>query len=80
MIIMFFLVVVFGSLPLRMKAFKESKLILWIFINTNIKFTVLALAGGFSGGLFLSVGLLHLLPEANERFEDYYEEEDGETP
>jgi zinc transporter 1/2/3 len=26
----------------------------------------------FSGGLFLCVGMLHLLPEAQEKFEDYY--------
>ena len=26
----------------------------------------------FSGGLFLCVGLLHLLPEANENFNEYY--------
>lgn len=40
---------------------------------------MLALANGFSGGLFLCVGLLHLLPEANENFEDYFEEKDAEA-
>lgn len=25
----------------------------------------------FSGGLFLSVGILHLLPEANEKMQDF---------
>ena len=34
---------------------------------------VLAFSSAFSGGLFLSVGLLHLLPEANENFEKYWE-------
>ena len=52
MIVMFAEVMVFGLLPLKLRAFKESKLIL-------------ALAAGFSGGLFLSIGCIHLLPEAN---------------
>ncbi len=34
---------------------------------------VLAFASAFSGGLFLSVGLLHLLPEANENFDKHWE-------
>ena len=60
MIVMFFEVVIFGSIPLRLAAFKENKL-------------VLALSGAFSGGLFLSIGLIHLLPESNENFEEYFE-------
>lgn len=51
----------FGMLPIKLKAFKENKL-------------VLALANGFSGGLFLAVGILHLLPEAAENFENFYKE------
>lgn len=35
---------------------------------------MLAFTAAFSGGLFLSVGLIHLLPEAAENFEDYYAE------
>lgn len=50
-----------GNIPLRVKAFKENKL-------------VLSLAAAFSGGLFLSVGTLHLLPESNECFENYFAE------
>jgi len=60
MIIMFLMIIICGSIPLTSKAFKENKL-------------VLAIAGGFSGGLFLSVGLIHLLPEANVSFENYFE-------
>lgn len=30
--------------------------------------------GAFSGGLFLAVGLVHLLPEAAESFADSFEE------
>ena len=56
---MFLEVVIFGLIPLRVEAFKENKL-------------VLALSDGFSGGLFLAVGLIHLLPEANENFEKYF--------
>ena len=55
MVVMFLEVVIFGSIPLRLVAFKENKL-------------VLALSGAFSGGLFLSIGLIHLLPESNENF------------
>lgn len=58
---MFAMTMFFGMLPLKLKAFKENKL-------------VLALSNGFSGGLFLAVGILHLLPEAAENFENYYEE------
>lgn len=39
----------------------------------------MSLANSFSGGLFLAVGLLHLLPEAAENFEDYYTEKDPES-
>ena len=60
MVVMFLEVVIFGSIPLRLVAFKENKLIL-------------ALSGAFSGGLFLSIGLIHLLPESNENFEKYFE-------
>jgi zinc transporter 1/2/3 len=28
----------------------------------------------FSGGLFFAVGILHLMPEADESYEKYYEE------
>ena len=63
MVTMFILIIIMGSIPLRLKAFKENKL-------------VIALAASFSGGLFLSVGLLHLLPEANECFENHFKATD----
>jgi len=50
-----------GSLPIRIKSFKTNPLLL-------------SLTRAFSGGLFLGVGLIHLLPEANEKFEAYAEE------
>lgn len=50
---------IFLFTPLKMKAFKENKL-------------VMSLANAFSGGLFISIGLMHILPESNENFETYY--------
>lgn len=58
---MFLITLGFGIMPLKVKAFKENKM-------------VLALSNAFSGGLFFAVGILHLLPEAAENFNDYYEE------
>jgi len=59
MLIMFFMIMITGSLPLRWERFRKSS-------------KLISLASAFSGGLFLAVGILHLLPEANEKFEDYY--------
>ena len=59
MIVKFLEVVIFGLIPKRVEAFKENKL-------------VLALSNGFSGGLFLAIGFIHLLPEANENFVKYF--------
>ncbi|EAR98829.1 metal cation transporter, ZIP family protein (macronuclear) [Tetrahymena thermophila SB210] len=59
MVIMFLIIVIMGNLPLRVKSFRENKKILSIF-------------SAFSGGLFISIGLIHILPEAGEDFEKYY--------
>lgn len=53
MITMFTMIIAIGNIPLRSKTFK-----------TNQK--ILSLTSAFSGGLFLAVGLLHLMPEADE--------------
>ncbi|EAS06217.1 metal cation transporter, ZIP family protein (macronuclear) [Tetrahymena thermophila SB210] len=45
-------------MPLRVKSFRENQ-------------KVLSIASAFSGGLFLSVGLIHILPEAAENFDNY---------
>lgn len=50
----------FGILPAKVKACKESP-----------KF--LGLANAFSGGLFLAIALIHLLPEAAEHYNEWYE-------
>jgi len=59
MVIMFLMIMVTGSLPLRWERFRKSS-------------KLISLASAFSGGLFLAVGILHLLPEASESFEKYY--------
>lgn len=56
-----------GNIPLRVKAFKENKL-------------VLSMAAAFSGGLFLAVGCIHLLPESNENFENYFNDDKEHFP
>lgn len=61
MVVMFLLIMITGSIPLRSKSFKSNP-------------KVLSLSSAFAGGLFLAVGLLHLLPEANENFNNYFEE------
>lgn len=66
MIIMFTMIMVTGNIPLRSQSFKSNP-------------KVLALSSAFAGGLFLSVGLLHLLPEANENFVNSYDDPEGET-
>lgn len=57
MIIMFCMILFTGSLPIKSQTFKENKF-------------VLSTATAFSGGLFLSVGLIHILSEAHEHFEN----------
>ena len=47
----------FGVLPYFIKSFKNSP-------------RLLGTANGFSGGLFLGIGLFHILPEANEKLEE----------
>ncbi|KAL4436171.1 hypothetical protein ABPG74_018155 [Tetrahymena malaccensis] len=50
---------IMGSIPLRSKSFKENPM-------------VMSLSSAFSGGLFLAVGLIHLLPDATDSFDSYY--------
>jgi len=59
MVLLFLLILIVGSLPIRVSAFKNNNMLL-------------ALTRAFSGGLFLAVGIVHLLPEAAENFEDYF--------
>lgn len=70
----FILVAVIGSLPLRLKAFKTNKVLIIYSIKKLLSYT-----SSFAGGLFLSVGLLHLLPEAVECFESYFSDQKVEA-
>ncbi|CAD8111030.1 unnamed protein product [Paramecium primaurelia] len=67
MITFFMLILIVGSLPIRLKAFKSNK-------------KLLAYMGAFSGGLFLAVGLVHLLPEAAENFEQSFDDDEEHFP
>ena len=51
----FFLAIGSGMLPLKLQAFKNSS-------------TAIGLANSFSGGLFLSIALFHVLPDISEKF------------
>lgn len=63
MVTFFLMIAIVGNLPLRLHAFKSNQLLL-------------SLTSAFAGGLFLSVGLLHLLPEAAASFDKYFEYEE----
>ena len=54
-VFIFFLAIGSGMLPLKLQAFKNSS-------------TAIGLANSFSGGLFLSIALFHVLPDVSERF------------
>lgn len=55
-ILLWVCMVFFGLLPLRIRHFKTNK-------------TLLAISNCFSGGLFIAIGLIHILPEAHENLE-----------
>lgn len=69
MVTIFVVSVIFATIPLVSKAFQKSKVIVDI-------------ANSFAGGLFIALGLAHILPESIEIFDDYYEENglSGEFP
>ena len=66
MFIMFLMTIICGNIPIRLKSFKENP-------------KLMSLSSAFAGGLFLSVGLLHILPEAQHSFESYHKETDPES-
>lgn len=57
----------FGYLPIRLPTFRTNK-------------NLLSLSNCFSGGLFIAIGLIHILPEAHEALEGKWEKKnaDGE--
>eukprot|EP00117_Sycon_ciliatum_P021212 scpid53315/ scgid18659/ Zinc transporter ZIP3; Solute carrier family 39 member 3; Zrt- and Irt-like protein 3 len=58
---LFFLTLIFALLPIRMSS--------WTLSGGRYKRSAVSLASCFSGGIFLGVALLHLLPEVREMFE-----------
>ena len=56
----------FGFIPFLCKAFRNS-------------LRVIGFANSFSGGLFIGIGLFHLLPEASEIFEKYFSTAAGQA-
>lgn len=48
--------ILFGILPLKIRSFRQN----WL---------LLSLSNCFSGGLFIAIGLIHILPEAHELLE-----------
>ena len=57
---------IFGLIPLYSNSCRKSS-------------KLLGLANAFSGGLFMGIGLFHLLPEAGENFEKYYLTPEGKN-
>ncbi|EGR31297.1 zip zinc transporter family protein, putative [Ichthyophthirius multifiliis] len=57
---MFLIILLTGNIPLRVKSFKENP-------------RIMSLSSAFAGGLFLSIGILHILPESQEQFQKYYQ-------
>lgn len=58
-------IMVFGILPIKIKRFRTNKMLL-------------SLSNCFSGGLFISIGLIHILPEARENLEGKIEKSSNE--
>jgi len=56
----------FGLLPLYFSRFREGHIIL-------------NYANPFSGGIFIGIGLFHLLPDASYNFEQYYRSPEGSS-
>lgn len=59
-ICLWFVSLLFGYLPIRLPSFRTNK-------------TLLSLSNCFSGGLFIAIGLIHILPEAHEALEGQWE-------
>jgi zinc transporter 1/2/3 len=49
----------------------------WKKCRSSTKF--LGIANAFSGGIFMGIALFHLLPESNENFEKYFNEEENKA-
>ena len=66
-IVTMIVIIVFGLMPILWKKFKANKMLI-------------SLTNCFSGGLFLALGLIHVLPEAEKNLESLSEEIQGLFP
>ena len=55
----------FGLLPIFFAKYRQT--------------TILNYANPFAGGVFIGIGLFHLLPDASYDFENYYKSKEGST-
>lgn len=60
-ILIFSLALGTGLIPIKCKRFKESP-------------TIIGVANAFSGGVFLAIALVHVLPDITESYEEYVAE------
>jgi solute carrier family 39 (zinc transporter), member 1/2/3 len=58
MVSLFTMIVFSGNIPYKMESFQQNP-------------QLIAVTSAFSGGLFFAVGLIHLLPEAVEKYAVY---------
>ena len=65
LVIIFIITMIFGCIPTWIKSFTNP--------------TILSFANAFSGGLFLGIGLFHLLPDSNKQIEKYYHDQAEES-
>jgi zinc transporter 1/2/3 len=70
-IVIFSLALATGMIPIKCKGFKESP-------------KIIGIANAFSGGVFLSIALVHILPDVTGSYQEYMETnnptEPGEEP
>ncbi|EGR32462.1 hypothetical protein IMG5_082090 [Ichthyophthirius multifiliis] len=55
----FFMILLTGNIPIHVKSYKE---------NTRL----ISLSSSFTGGLFLSIGILYLIPQSQENLNQHY--------
>ena len=63
----FLIALVFGILPAKVKS-----------CGRNPKF--ISMANAFSGGLFLAIALVHILPEVVHQYDDYMHDHEDPVP
>ena len=64
-VIIFIITFSFGLLPIFFARYRQT--------------TILNYANPFAGGVFIGIGLFHLLPDASFDFEQYYKSKEGKT-